>query len=116
MIRFCQLWAHQVQAARALPGPGYLSVLRWVHEIVRPATYVEIGVRWGTSLRVALPQSRCFGIDPSPALRRRPAANTRIFKMTSDAFFERYNLPELLGSPYVSLAFIDGLHTTQSVV
>jgi Methyltransferase domain len=110
MLRFCQLLVHHVQAARALPGPGYLSVLRWVHEIVRPATYVEIGVRWGTSLRAALPQTRCFGIDPSPALRRRPAPNARIFRMTSDAFFQGHNLPELLGAPYFSLAFIDGLH------
>lgn len=110
MIKFCQLLIHQAQAAKALPGPRYLSALRWVHEIVRPATYVEIGVRWGTSLRAALPETRCFGIDPSPALRRRPAHNTRIFEMTSDAFFESYDLAEILGAPYFSLAFIDGLH------
>jgi hypothetical protein len=110
MINFCQLLIHQIQAAKALPGPKYQSALRWVHEIVRPATYVEIGVRWGTSLRAALPETRCLGIDPSPALLRRPAPNTRIFKMTSDAFFERHNLADLLGVPYFSLAFIDGLH------
>jgi len=110
MIRLFQLLVHQVQAAKALPGPKYLSALRWVHEIVEPPTYVEIGVRWGTSLRAALPETRCVGIDPSPALRRRPAPNTRIFEMTSNAFFERYNLAEALGAPHFSLAFIDGLH------
>jgi predicted O-methyltransferase YrrM len=110
MISFWGQLIHQVQAAKALPGPRYLRTLRWIHETVRPATYVEIGVRWGTSLRTALPGTRCIGIDPNPALRRRPAPNTRIFEMTSDAFFEQNDLADLLGAPHFSLAFIDGLH------
>jgi len=110
MYGFLRLLLHQIQAAKALPGSRYLTALRWIHETLRPATYVEIGVRWGTSLREALPETACVGIDPSPRLRGRTPPNARIFAMTSDAFFERYNLAEVLGAPQFSLAFIDGLH------
>jgi predicted O-methyltransferase YrrM len=107
---FWQLISHWKQANKALPGPGYLTVLRWMHQILRPATYVEIGVRWGHSLHAASPATRCIGIDPQPRLKRRIRPNTRIFPMTSDAFFESHNLAEVLETAQFSLAFIDGLH------
>jgi Methyltransferase domain len=101
---------HLAQASTALPGPDYYTVLRWIHQILRPATYVEIGIRHGDSLRAALPGTKCVGIDPEPALEGAVPPDTRVFAMTSDRFFESYNLADVLGAENFSLAFIDGLH------
>src|SRR5262245_21361519 len=46
---------HLAEAQRRLPGPAYYQVLRWIHEALVPTNYVEIGIRRGTSLRMALP-------------------------------------------------------------
>jgi hypothetical protein len=104
------LQVHLRQASDALPGPDYYTVLRWVHEILRPATYVEIGVRRGDSLRVALPDTNCIAVDPVPALEGPLPLRTQILPITSDTLFESYDLSGLLGASHISLAFIDGLH------
>ena len=101
---------HLAQASTALPGPDYYTVLSWVHQILRPATYVEIGIRHGDSLRAALPQTKCVGIDPEPTVNAPLPPDTRVFAMTSDTFFENYDLADVLGAKTFSLAFIDGLH------
>lgn len=101
---------HLAQAAAALPGPDYYEVLRWIHRILRPATYVEIGVRQGGSLQAALPHTTCVAMDPNPQLPAPAASNWRIFAMTSDQFFERHDVAQALGAPQFDLAFIDGLH------
>ena len=101
-------------AGRRLPGPGYYRALRWIHEILRPANYVEIGVRKGVSLRQALPGTQCIGVDPRPMIGRE-LPRTRIYPLTSDEFFARCHPSELLGGP-VELAFIDGLHLFEQVL
>lgn len=101
---------HLEQASARLPGPDYYTVLHWVHQILHPATYIEIGVREGESLRAALPASVCIAIDPLPTLQDPLPPKLHVFPMTSDSFFETHNVVELLGAPYFSLAFIDGLH------
>jgi Methyltransferase domain len=105
---------HLEESKRRLPGPPYYQVLRWIHEDLRPANYVEIGVRKGMSLRMAVPGTRCIGVDPNPILDRE-LPETRIFALTSDAFFARHDLRDLLGGP-VALAFIDGLHLFEQVL
>ena len=105
---------HVAEARRRLPGPGYYQVLRWIHEIVRPANYLEIGVRKGLSLRMALPGTSCIGVDPDPLIDRE-IPDTGIYALTSDEFFARYDPAELLGGP-VELAFIDGLHLFEQVL
>ncbi|HZL70643.1 MAG TPA: class I SAM-dependent methyltransferase [Candidatus Limnocylindrales bacterium] len=107
---------HLQQASEALPGPDYYTVLRWIHEILRPANYVEIGVRQGGSLRAALPDTTCIAIDPLPALAGPLPPRTHVLPITSDAFFESYNPCDLLGTPHFSLAFIDGLHLFEQVL
>lgn len=104
------LKVHLALAAETLPGPGYYTVLRWIHEIVRPATYIEIGIRQGDSLRLALPDTTCVAIDPDPALAECPLPNTRLFATSSDQFFNCHSLTEILGASSFSLAFVDGLH------
>jgi hypothetical protein len=102
--------AHLRQAKRALPGPVYLAVLVWIHRVLRPATYVEIGVGDGESLRTAQPDTLCVGIDPAPRIDKPLAAPTCLFTMTSDEFFARHDLSEILAGQPLALAFIDGLH------
>jgi hypothetical protein len=104
-----QLQQHLALAETLMPGPDYYTVLRWVHEILRPASYVEIGIRNGDSIRLALDETRCIGIDPAPNVQALPE-NTRVFPATSDEFFAREHLPGLLTTNTFSLAFIDGLH------
>jgi Methyltransferase domain len=113
---------HLAAAERRLPGPGYYHVLRWIHEILRPANYVEIGVHRGISLVQALRGTPCIAVDPEPSIdepmereieRKLPA--TRIYELTSDGFFARYDLRDLLGGA-VELAFIDGLHLFEQVL
>jgi hypothetical protein len=112
--RVAQRSAQLAEAARRLPGPGYYVVLRWIHEILEPANYVEIGVRKGVSLRMALEGTRCIGVDPRPMIAQALPA-TRIYELTSDEFFERHDLHDLLGGPF-ALAFIDGLHLFEQVL
>ncbi len=113
---------HLDDAFERLPGPGYYRVLRWIHRFVKPANYVEIGVQRAVSLVQAVPGTRVIGIDPEPRIeepfrneieRKFPAAS--IYEMTSDDFFARRDLGELLGGP-VALAFIDGLHLFEQVL
>lgn len=104
------LKVHLALAAEALPGPDYYSVLRWLHELLRPERYLEVGIRQGDSLRLALPETKCIGIDPAPLLQEPLPPNTRLFAMTSNQFFESQSLADIWGVNTFSLAFVDGLH------
>lgn len=109
------------ESVRRLPGPAYYRVLKWIHDFLKPANYVEIGINRGVSLHQARRDTpRIIGIDPTPRMlpviaKEPPAANAEIYELTSDEFFERYDLTELLGGPVV-LAFIDGLHLFEQVL
>ena len=104
------LKVHLARTAEELPGPDYYSVLRWIHRILRPERYLEIGIRRGDSLRLALPETKCIGIDPTPLLDGPPNANTRILSITSNEFFRYHTLADIWGLNTFSLAFVDGLH------
>ena len=93
--------------------PSYLTILDLLHDQLRPSTYVEIGVKHGRSLARARPETLCVGIDPRPQLERVPP-NAEVFELTSDDFFRRHALREVLGGRAVDLAFIDGQHTLEA--
>lgn len=99
---------HDRAAARRFPGPDYLEVLDWIHQALRPETYVEIGVLAGGSLRIARPSTVAVGIDPGT--RGVTGVAARVFSMTSDEFFAQYDLRQVLGGRPVDFALIDGLH------
>src|SRR3954454_17857960 len=86
----------------------YLEFLKRLHAALRPATYLEIGIRAGDSL--ALSRSRSIGIDPDFNVKCPITCDVSLFRTTSDDYFAR---PETLapfhGAP-ADLAFIDGLH------
>jgi Methyltransferase domain len=91
-------------------GSGYLKLLRRLHALQRPRTYLEIGTAAGKTLALA----RCVSIAIDPRFRlahdvRKGKPACHLFEMTSDAFFAEHNPTALFGAP-VDLAFIDGMH------
>jgi hypothetical protein len=101
-----------------LQGPPYRDVLRRLHELLRPRTYLEIGVETGATLALAQHAERAIGIDPNLSKLRRallpPAA--RVFEETSDAFFARSTREGTFGDRVLDLAFIDGMHWFEYVL
>jgi hypothetical protein len=91
-------------------GPRYHQVLANIHRALEPRTYIEIGVEHGASLQLVGASTTAIGIDPNPVLQFSLPANVSIFAETSDAFFARPNVRELLGDTPLDLAFIDGMH------
>jgi hypothetical protein len=92
---------------RVLP---YFEVLDRIHQYLLPRTYVEIGVSTGRSLTLALPGTRCIGIDPEPQIEFHLVRNTQVFSQTSDDFFSERDFGSLLDGRPLDLAFIDGMH------
>ena len=103
--------ALQALATLMFPGPPYREVLRRIHDILRPRTYLEIGVEHGTTLALAVHSQQVVGIDPvpRPPTRELPPA-ARLFHTTSDAFFAQHSREQIFGADVVDLAFIDGMH------
>lgn len=81
--------------------------LAQLHALVRPITYMEIGVQYGTGLMLAHDATTAIGIDPSPQMSPVPE-NTVLHSMTSDDYFASID-PKAF-KPAVDLAFIDGMH------
>jgi hypothetical protein len=93
-----------------LDGPKHEVVMAAMHRILRPETYLEIGIEKGETLRAA----RCptIGIDPGYVIEQEVIANKPeclLYRMTSDAFFERHDPAVLLGRD-IDFAFLDGMH------
>ena len=88
----------------------YIDLLERIHEHVLPRTYLEIGIRDGRSLALALPGTRVLGIDPAFALAHPLVRNAQCFAETSDNFFAARDPRTLIGGLPIDLAFIDGMH------
>jgi Methyltransferase domain len=110
-----RLAEHLNASLERLPGPAYYQVLHWIHRILEPANYLEIGVHKGFSLQQVPAGTRTVGIDPAPSIEEELIPEATIYELTSDDFFARYDVNELLGGP-VELAFIDGLHLFEQVL
>lgn len=90
----------------------YLRLLDDLHAALIPRCYLEIGVRFGHSLKLA--RGPAIGVDPAPAIREDLPVTTRVFTQSSDEFFEstvRAALPA-----QVDFAFIDGLHLCEAAL
>ena len=110
-LSFCDYSnAYRLLAELDLPGEHYFKVLARVHEHVRPATYLEVGVSRGESLQLVGPGTLALGIDPEPHVDFALGANQKVFVQTSDEFFARADVPALLGGRPLDMAFIDGMH------
>jgi glycosyltransferase involved in cell wall biosynthesis/predicted O-methyltransferase YrrM len=82
---------------------SYLDILDRLHRELRPAHYLEIGVRHGRSLALAL--GAATGVDPAPAIQCELPATTTIVPLASDDFFAQTS-----GDRVLDFCFIDGLH------
>ncbi|WP_319772060.1 TylF/MycF/NovP-related O-methyltransferase [Breoghania sp.] len=89
---------------------NYLEALRLAHETIKPHLYVEIGCRVGISL--ALARCRAIAVDPDFEITQTLSAPTSLYRETSDDFFARGDLAEILGEG-PDLAFIDGMHRVE---
>lgn len=91
-------------------GPRYELVLEEIHQRLKPRSYLEIGVQFGNTLKLA--NCATIAIDPRFVCETNVVGNKPIcfcFQQTSDEFFAEHNPSSLLGRP-IDLAFLDGMH------
>lgn len=104
------LRAHWMLAELEFPGEDYFKVIARIHEYLKPATYLEIGIDQGDSFEIVRPETVALGVDPNPRPQKSLGPNQRVIALTSDEFFERGDVTFQLSGKTVDLAFIDGLH------
>jgi predicted O-methyltransferase YrrM len=98
-------------AALLMPGPHYREVLRAVHRLLAPETYLEIGVETGATLAMAESARVAIGVDPADFPLEHPLpAGARVVRKESDRFFAETSREACFGARGVDLAFIDGMH------
>ncbi len=96
-----------------LYGEDYKTVLGRLHNLLKPASYLEIGSRDGSSL--ALTSCPSIAIDPMFQLTPSFFGNKPfccLYRMGSDQFFSDFNPEAILGRK-VDFAFLDGLHLAE---
>lgn len=84
------------------------ELLAGLHQVLRPATYVEIGVHAGHSLQLS--RCRSIGVDPAFDIREEVRCDLQLVKASSDEFFARPDSFAHLDGAAVDLAFVDGMH------
>ncbi len=102
-------------AENEMPGVDYYDWLQCFHQLLHPATYIEIGLGHGRSLALANPETRAIGIDPYQGIWEHlhyacPHGPATLFPLTSDDFFANHDVRKIIGQETFDLAFIDGLH------
>ena len=102
--------AHRMLAEMEFPGEDYFRVLARIHEYLKPATYLEIGIDRGLSFEIVRPETLALGVDPNPRPQKPLRPRQRVFAQTSDEFFEQSDVNSELGGKTLDLAFIDGMH------
>lgn len=107
---------HDIVASMRFPGPNYYEVLRWLHEDLKPESYLEIGVSDGQSLLLAIPPTIAVGIDPFPEADKCWRTKTHVLAKPSSEFFAQHALREFFGADRFSFAFVDGLHQFEQAI
>lgn len=94
----------------------YLPFLTQVHDLLKPRTYLEIGVRRGHTLALATGQG--IGVDPAPQVADDVtlAPGVRLVPLSSDGFFAAGDPLGALDPPVVDLALLDGRHHHESLL
>lgn len=96
-------------ARQFMPGPDYVAWLGGIHDNLKPRSYLEVGLAKGRSLSAVGPHTLSVGVDPAFDITHSIVSPTRLFRMTSDTFFQAFKSEELFGQK-VDLCFLDGLH------
>jgi hypothetical protein len=87
--------------------------LGMLHDTLRPAAYVEIGVQHGWSLELAKGCPFTVGVDPDMSNITVDVGAAHLFAMTADGFFAS---PDAVMMPPVDMGFIDGMHLVEYAV
>jgi predicted O-methyltransferase YrrM len=87
------------------------DLLRGLHEVLLPRTYLEIGVNEGSSL--TLSRAKSIAIDPEFAVRTALHCDLDLVKAKSDQYFSRPDAMAHFDGMPVDLAFIDGMHLSE---
>jgi hypothetical protein len=95
-----------------IPQTPRHDFLHELHKLLKPASYLEIGVQTGRGLAQAIPPTVAVGVDPAPQISVPIAVRYRVATMTSDEFFAESGEPGERLAP-VDLAFIDGMHLVE---
>jgi len=87
------------------------ELLQGLHEVLRPRTYFEIGVRQGYSLRFS--RAPTVAVDPFYDIKAEVLCDLHLVRTTSDEFFARPHPFAHFKQPRIDLAFIDGMHLSE---
>lgn len=115
-------WASRHVTSAELAEPDVLrdheDLLFRLHRLLRPATYLEVGVNEGHSLRWALDGTTTVAIDPALVQEDLPPApvGTAFMALPSDDAFAHPSLSIALEGRPLDLAFVDGLHLVEQVL
>ncbi|MGQ0622928.1 MAG: class I SAM-dependent methyltransferase [Panacagrimonas sp.] len=93
---------------------NYIALLEHLHDIKRPASYLEIGIRKGRSLQLA--KCPAIGVDPGYDIQSVLPDRFRLFKETSDDYFAGAALAESRPADGFDFTFIDGMHLFEFVL
>ena len=93
----------------------YRDNLEFLHQVLNPKVYLEIGVETGRSLILAQDDTCAIGVDPAPIVMHPLTGNKTVYKMTSDDFFAQ-KVDDVLQGRKIDLAFIDGMHNFEFVL
>jgi hypothetical protein len=93
----------------------HYHVLHTAHTLLRPQRYVEIGISSGKSLSLTKRGTAAIGVDPMTAFPDQqffhsPENSPKLFKLTSNNFFEQGLMENEWKLKPLDMAFIDGLH------
>jgi hypothetical protein len=87
------------------------ELLKSLHELLEPRTYLEIGVSTGSSL--TLSRTRTIAVDPFYKVVEEVLCDVHLVRTTSDEFFARKRPLAHFDRPVIDLAFIDGMHLSE---
>ncbi len=114
MVKLWSLQSLNPFAAKSInklhAGIFYTEYLKQIHRVVKPFSYLEIGVHRGVTLSFAT--CPMVGIDPNFQMQDNSIGQrtkTYLFELESDAFFAQHDLRNYLPDG-VDFAFLDGMH------
>ncbi len=87
------------------------ELLRSLHELLEPRSYLEIGVQTGRSLTFS--RTSTIGVDPAFSIVNEVLCDLHLVRATSDEFFARKDPLAHFPVPVADLAFIDGMHLSE---
>ena len=109
--------AHLILAGIGLSGEHYRDLLEKVHRHFCPRTYLEIGVGDGSLLALADAVTLAIGVDAAADFgERKFAAQVRVFRETSDAFFAKHDVSAEFGGKPLDLALVHGVHAFEDAL